>query len=189
MTCMDAQKLITTFIRGQLDMAKLEEFLAHINECPICMEELDVYYALLTAMEQLDDDKDLSNNYSEDLKLKIKEYEEKIRQAKVSRIRKRFYFLFVMVSFVMISSISFGKSQVGEIELKRPNFQLNYSGIPEHKSQVVALFTDYDSKLKDYVAKKQMYRVSLYKKSIDYMNKRSYFRKIDFEHQIGNTIE
>lgn len=185
MTCMDAQNLITPFIRGQLDMAKLEEFLVHINECPICMEELDVYYALLTAMEQLDDDKELSNNYSEDLKLKIKDYEEKIRHGRARRIRKRFYFLFVMVSFVMISSISFGKSQINQVPVKRPNFDLNYSGIPDDKSKVVALFTNYDRQLKDYVATKQNNRALLYKKSIDYMNKRTYFRQIDFEHQVG----
>lgn len=187
MTCMDAQNLITPFIRGQLDMAKLEEFLAHINGCPICMEELDVYYALLTAMEQLDDDKELSNNYSEDLKLKIKEYEEMIRRAKARRIRKRFYFLFVMVTFVMISSISFGKSQVNQEVVKRPNFDLNYAGIPDDKSKVVALFASYDTDLKEYAAKKQYYRSLLYKKSIDYMNKRCYFRQIDFEHELDNT--
>lgn len=181
MTCIDAQNLITPFIRGQFDMARLEEFLNHIKECPICMEELDVYYALLTAMQQMDEDKDLSNNYSEDLKMKLKYYEEVIRRGKARRIRKRFYFLFVLVSVVMISSVSFGKSQITQVVPPKPSFLLNYSGIPDDKSKVVALFKEYDFELKRHVAKTTYKRALLYKNSLDYMNKRIYFNEINEE--------
>lgn len=174
MTCMDAQNLITPFILGQLDLVKLEEFINHINECPVCMEELDVYYALLTSMKQLDEDEELSDNYSEDLKKKIKYYEDFIRKNKVRRIRKRFYLLFMIVSFTLFSSISFGKIQVDDMTPDKPSFLLNYSGIPEKYSAVTALFNRYDQRLGVYEREIKWKRVVLYKNSSEFMNRNKF---------------
>lgn len=179
MTCIDAQNLITPFIHGQLDMETLEEFLDHVNNCPVCMEELDVYYALLTAMEQLDEDKELSKNYSLDLKNKIKHYEELIRRTKAKKIRKRFYFMFVMISFIMISSISFGKSQVSSVPITKPSFRLNYNGVPDEESPIRRLFVKYDVSLRDYVKERRNHRAELYIACRDYMRKNVYLASVD----------
>ncbi|HPU63531.1 MAG TPA: zf-HC2 domain-containing protein [Mobilitalea sp.] len=71
MTCMEAQSLITRFINDELEIVELEEFIKHIESCSECREELEVYYALLTAMKQLDEDKNLSQDFSQELQEKI----------------------------------------------------------------------------------------------------------------------
>jgi len=68
---MEAQSLITRFINDELEIVELEEFIKHIESCSECREELEVYYALLTAMKQLDEDKNLSQDFSQELQEKI----------------------------------------------------------------------------------------------------------------------
>ena len=64
MTCTETQSLIKAFINDELNINEQEEFIQHIESCPNCREELEVYYAILTAMKQLDEDKNLSGDYS-----------------------------------------------------------------------------------------------------------------------------
>lgn len=71
MDCKRAMELITQFINEQLNAEDTEEFLNHIDSCPECREELEVTYSLMTAMKQLDEDTDLSDNYIEELNQKI----------------------------------------------------------------------------------------------------------------------
>ena len=56
MTCLDTQRMIIRFINDDLSLEELELFLDHVNSCSECREELEVYYALITAMKQLDED-------------------------------------------------------------------------------------------------------------------------------------
>lgn len=78
MSCMDCQKMIMPFINGELDNGQLSQFLCHLKTCPECMEELEVYYTLLTSMKQLDENQELSDNYHNDLLELIEKSEEKI---------------------------------------------------------------------------------------------------------------
>ena len=78
MNCMDCQKMIMPFINGELDNGQLSQFLCHLKTCPECMEELEVYYTLLTSMKQLDENQELSDNYHNDLLELIEKSEEKI---------------------------------------------------------------------------------------------------------------
>ena len=70
MDCKKAMELMTQFINEQLDADDVQAFLDHIDSCPECREELEVTYSLMTAMKQLDEDTDLSDNYIEELNQK-----------------------------------------------------------------------------------------------------------------------
>lgn len=71
MDCKKVMELMTQFINEQLDAGDVQAFLDHIDSCPECREELEVTYSLMTAMKQLDEDTDLSDNYIEELNQKI----------------------------------------------------------------------------------------------------------------------
>lgn len=56
MNCLEAQGLIMKYVNNELSGLKLEDFLKHIDSCPDCKEELEIYYILTTGMNQLDND-------------------------------------------------------------------------------------------------------------------------------------
>lgn len=150
MTCMEAQAMITPFINDRLDMAQAELLLDHVKNCVVCQEELEVYYALLTAMQQLDEDRDLSSNYSLELKNKIEQWEDRIKYGKVLKFRRRFTLLFMIVAFGMLLGVELGGKIVKEIEEKEyipetiPTFILGYSGVPEIKDDIGRFIAQYD---------------------------------------------
>ncbi|NLK75024.1 MAG: hypothetical protein GX288_07025 [Clostridiales bacterium] len=128
MTCLRAQSLITPFIDDKLNIKELEEFIDHINACDVCREELEVYFALLTAMKQLDEDKNLSDNFSRELALKLERLQEKIIHVKYAYYRKIsvLIFLITIVSFLF----SFGYSNINrekENTVIRSTFRLRQS--------------------------------------------------------------
>ena len=71
MDCKRVMELMTQFINEQLDAEDVQAFLDHIDSCPECREELEVNYSLMTAMKQLDEDIDLSDDYIAELDQKI----------------------------------------------------------------------------------------------------------------------
>lgn len=107
MTCMKAQSLITGFINDELDIAELEEFLKHIESCKECREELEVYYALLTAMKQLDEDKNLSDDFNQELKEKIERTQERIIHLRYNYYRKKGVLITIIILIALFVSIQY----------------------------------------------------------------------------------
>lgn len=105
MTCSKAQSLITPFIHDDLDIRELEEFIAHVHSCKECREELEVYYALLTAMKQLDEDKNLSDDFSLELSEKLDREQEKIVHAKLAYYRKKGILVLVILFLAVFFSL------------------------------------------------------------------------------------
>ena len=47
--------MVMPYIDGRLDEEeKLEDFLSHVNECPACREELEIYFTVYVGLRQLD---------------------------------------------------------------------------------------------------------------------------------------
>lgn len=105
MTCMKAQGLITAFIYDELNIGELEEFVWHIQSCQECQEELEVYYALLTAMKQLDEDRNLSNDFNQELREKLDRAQEKIIHLRYNYIRKKGVLFMIIISFTLFFSL------------------------------------------------------------------------------------
>ncbi|WP_081861318.1 anti-sigma factor family protein [Butyrivibrio sp. AE2032] len=55
MTCKDAEKLIPEFLDDDLDNRELSEFLAHVDSCPECKEELTIQFLVRVGMQRLED--------------------------------------------------------------------------------------------------------------------------------------
>ncbi|HKL80230.1 MAG TPA: zf-HC2 domain-containing protein [Mobilitalea sp.] len=117
MTCLRAQSLITPFINDELDIKELEEFTEHIRSCSECMEELEVYYTLLTAMRQLDEDRNLSNNFKLKLSEKLDKAQDKVVHAKFTFYRKKGILLIVLLSLTVFFSIQHYFEKKEEINL------------------------------------------------------------------------
>lgn len=58
MDCRTAESMVTRFIDHCLSVNELEEFLDHIETCPSCYDELETYFIVHEAMQQLDEKED-----------------------------------------------------------------------------------------------------------------------------------
>lgn len=89
MTCFEAQCLMTPFINEELDIEEIGGFLEHVNHCSSCKDDLEVYFTLLNGMKQLDENKNIANNFHIDLEGFLHKQEEKIQQERSKKIQKR----------------------------------------------------------------------------------------------------
>ena len=63
MDCREAQNCITPFIAGTLSDAELEAYLAHLDSCPSCLEDLSVHYTVEQGLRLLsENDPDAEEN-------------------------------------------------------------------------------------------------------------------------------
>lgn len=103
------------FINKELDDDELDDFLAHLKTCPECMEELEVYYTLITSMKQLDEDKDLSSDYRKDLFHLLEKTEEHINSKKLRQGLKRVYLVIIIGIIAVTSTYRFGEYVVEDV--------------------------------------------------------------------------
>ena len=54
MTCKEAESLVMPYIKNELTDEELFEFLEHIEHCPECREELEIYFTVDVGIRQLD---------------------------------------------------------------------------------------------------------------------------------------
>ena len=64
MNCLETQKKIRDFLDGSLPDREMEAFLAHMESCRNCRDELEIYYAVDRAMR--DDDDDLPTGWEDE---------------------------------------------------------------------------------------------------------------------------
>ena len=55
MNCRTAEGMVNGYINHELPLKELEEFLDHIQKCSSCYDELETYFIVHEAMQQLDD--------------------------------------------------------------------------------------------------------------------------------------
>ncbi|MHB8130876.1 MAG: anti-sigma factor family protein [Mobilitalea sp.] len=128
MTCTKAQSMITPFINNKLNLKEIEDFLDHIGSCPICREELEVYYALLTAMKQLDEDKNLSDDFGLELSQKIERAQERILHIKYTYYRKKAILIISMILLAFLMSFRYAyKSEEQVNNVTESNFRIRNS--------------------------------------------------------------
>ncbi|MDO5520520.1 MAG: zf-HC2 domain-containing protein [bacterium] len=109
MTCREAQALITKYVQGQLDLKMLEEFLQHINNCPDCKEELEVYYIVFNGIKRLDEDENIAVNYHTEFETQLMKSELRIKKAKKRHNVKRTIYIILCCFAVLVCSYQLGK--------------------------------------------------------------------------------
>lgn len=116
--------MITPFINNKLSNQEMEEFLDHVGSCKSCMEELEFYYALLTAMKQLDEDKNLSNDFRLELSGKIKRAREKVVHVRHTYFRKKAILILFMLLLAFFLGIHYAEKSVEMADVTaRDNFR------------------------------------------------------------------
>lgn len=102
MNCREAQALIVPFVEGQLDDEQNEKFIAHIETCSECYDELEVYYIVIVGTKQLDEDTHSTMNFSENLKTYISYVKENLSRKHSRKTRRRFSsFAFAIICIVV----------------------------------------------------------------------------------------
>ena len=72
MECSTAESMVNRYIDRSLKEEELEEFLEHVTSCSSCYDELETYFIVHEAIQQLDDEgesmMDLQHLLEQDLK-------------------------------------------------------------------------------------------------------------------------
>lgn len=86
MDCRKAESMINRYIRHQLSIDDLEDFLYHIERCPSCYEELQTYFIVHEAVQQLDEDTDTDLDFRKLLQTDIHKSYRYVRRKKIAGI-------------------------------------------------------------------------------------------------------
>ncbi len=78
MDCVRAQQLIRPYLGGYLSDRELEEFLDHVQSCPNCFSELEVYFSVYRTLKNVDEKGDY--NYAHKLRVKLQESRDYLRR-------------------------------------------------------------------------------------------------------------
>ena len=55
MNCQETQRLVMPYIQDELTPEELEGFLEHVEACPDCREELEIYFTVDVGIRQLEE--------------------------------------------------------------------------------------------------------------------------------------
>jgi len=58
MTCRKAEEMVNKYIAHKLSVDELEDFLDHVESCSSCYDELETYFIVHRALQQLDEKED-----------------------------------------------------------------------------------------------------------------------------------
>lgn len=100
MDCKTAQRMVTPYIKRELEDRELEEFIDHIKECKECHEELEIYFTIHFALQKLDEEKDVSYNIQKMLQDDLRASERRVNRRKVARIWS--WTLMMLAEFVLV---------------------------------------------------------------------------------------
>lgn len=76
MDCREVQRLIIPFINNELSIDQAKTLFQHIDHCPDCTEEIELYYIMLVGLKELDEGSEQSLSFHE-------QFEEHLRQLRL----------------------------------------------------------------------------------------------------------
>lgn len=95
MICKEWQKMIPGFLDNSLENQELEGFIKHVQTCEDCYEELEIMFMLSIGLQELNEDRNISYNFSQLL-------ENKIIEAEISCMRiRRIHYLNYLVILIL----------------------------------------------------------------------------------------
>ncbi len=92
MDCVTAQQKVKSYLGGYLSDQDLKEFLDHVEGCPSCFSELEVYFSVYRTLNSIDEKGDY--NYDRKLREKLMQSREYLRR----RQRRKFVKVGVIVA-------------------------------------------------------------------------------------------
>lgn len=113
MNCITAQSKIMPFINGELNDSDFLLWVDHIEHCSDCADELEVYYTLMIATQQLDTNQQLSLDFKGELHDLLMLRKEKLLNKKRrhrNMLRGIYIFSFILIAFIGIKVINYAKT-------------------------------------------------------------------------------
>ncbi len=112
MDCLNAQTRITSYVDGELSGEELKEFLLHMERCPGCREELEIYYTLIEATRQLDEGQLTTSDFMKELEDKIHNELEQIRLKEYKKARQK-----SLLSIIILCIAAFAAIKIMDIPI------------------------------------------------------------------------
>ena len=105
MDCRSCKKCTELYIDGLLPQNLIVAYTDHLASCPECTEDLHINYAILTALRQLNEGQDLSDNFATEVDNKLKVARFKIRREARLKVYRRVFIFFEIVGLALAFSI------------------------------------------------------------------------------------
>lgn len=152
MRCEDCQNLINDYIENNLDENTKFLFVSHVKNCKSCKEELQINYSILTALKQIDNGDDFSENYESELEQKISSFiSEKKRKSNL-------YMLFLVTVFAVSFLLTvFSMTLTNEKDIiysekeNAVNIDFDYNGLNESIDPVEKVISDHNNDIINYI--------------------------------------
>lgn len=104
--CRQAEAMVTKYINHTLSTNELEDFLDHIEHCSSCYDELETYFIVHKAIQQLDEKEDGTvYNFRKLLEQDIHRTRRHIRQKKGLHFLSLLFFSTVLVSAALFALV------------------------------------------------------------------------------------
>lgn len=113
MDCRTVQQKIMPYIERKLPDEEMEEFLDHVENCPSCNDELEVYFTIYYALQKLDSDDTESFDMQEILKEDMEKMRNRLQKHESVRFIKKFLYVLLgmaigIIMFVGIDALIHG---------------------------------------------------------------------------------
>lgn len=100
---LDLEKCLIPFLQDELSVEELELFIAHIESCPSCYEELQTSFSLYYGLKMLEEDEPQAVNLQKEFEKRIEEAKHQIhRRKRMRRIMITAAVLLLMAVFIVI---------------------------------------------------------------------------------------
>ncbi len=100
MNCSEAERMVSPYIKRTLSVTETEDFLDHIETCSACRDELETYFIVDRALEQLNEEGNASMDFRTLLDQDLKKTRNRIT---IWRIRRTILILAALV--IMTGSV------------------------------------------------------------------------------------
>ena len=137
MNCVTSQQMIRAYLDGYLSDRELEEFLNHVQTCPDCFDELEVYYSIYRTLNDVDEKGDY--NFKKKLRRKMEESRAYLRRRNQSKALK--VTVILTAEFALVAAF-WGIITFSNVRLEWP-LRLSIFGRPavEEEYEASAAFT------------------------------------------------
>lgn len=99
MDCREVQKKYIPFIDNALETGELAAFLTHLEECPDCREEYDIYYTMIMGMRYLEEESEKNWIDSEE---RLRSAQEYLRRRRMIRLGKMVFLTILCVGCMIL---------------------------------------------------------------------------------------
>ncbi len=182
MNHLEAQSYIMPFIEDKIPEAKQEDFVLHMNSCPKCREELEIYYTLMIGMKQIDSKQEIATDFSADLSARLKKLEHHLK----GRKRRKFSAFSIVIAGIVAAIFIFYGRALNKVYYFEQDRKLRSQGNAYfHRELSDPLLISDRDRIRDSIKYETVPEASIFKKIEVYRGIRNNFDNID---RIGNDI-